>query len=358
MSISKRFIRSNITIVLIPVILFLAFEAYLLLYMFDFSVEGNNQLTFVSIHLGGMLLLILLANGLFLYYAMKNFIRPMKQLTKAAEEISAGETETDAPFEQMRKDEVGKLADSFERMRLQLVESNEVQDKYAENREKLLLNMSNELKIPVTFIKEQIEWILSGKANKDDILTSIRAIHVKSIVLDRLIEELFQHSELDMGRLAFDFKRVELRSFLVEIMEEFQMEWEEIAFTFKAEKVQPYEAKADPKQLRRVIIHLLNNSLKHMEKDLKMVDVYLTENKGVISIEVTDNGPGILSHDLPHIFELFYQSQEAKKFSEGGSGLGLPISKRIIEEHDGEIKAESRIGHGTTMTIQLPSDKL
>ncbi|MFC7061700.1 sensor histidine kinase [Halobacillus seohaensis] len=354
MSIRKRFIRSNIAIVLAPMVLFLVIEGYLLLYMFDFGTGENGQLTFASIHLAGWLLFVLITNGLFISFVFKNIIRPMSRLTSAAEEISAGKVDT--PVVRMKKDEIGKLSDSFEKMRLQLIESQEVQEKYAENRKKLLLNISSDLRTPMAIIKEQVQTIKEGdNYTKEETDAAIQAIHTKSIVLDRLIEELFQHSELDMGRLAFYFKKIELRSFLVEVMEDFETEWDEVSFYFQAEDVKPYLAKIDPAQLRRVIIHLLNNSLKHMDKEKKKVNINLKEKHGEIIVQITDNGPGILDRDLPHIFELFYRAEESKKFSEGGSGLGLPISKRIIEEHEGEIKATSRIGHGTTMTFTLPA---
>ncbi|MCP3029220.1 cell wall metabolism sensor histidine kinase WalK [Halobacillus sp. A5] len=353
MSIRKKFTRSNLAIVIIPALLFLAVEGYLLLYTFDFSAQQSDQLTFISIHIAGWLVLLLITNALFIYFVTKHVIKPMKSLTKAAEEVSAGQMET--PFIRMKKDEIGKLADSFENLRLQLMEAEDVKEKYAENRKKLLYNISTDLRLPMTFIKEQIELVKGDEASKEEVDAALQALHMKSIVLERLVDELFQHSELDMGRLAFYFKKVELRSFLVEVMEEFQMEWEEVTFTFEAEKVRPYEAKADPAQLKRVMVHLINNCLRFMDKETKKINIHLKEKQGEIIVEVMDNGPGILDHDLPHIFELFYQSEQTKMFSEGGSGLGLPISKRIIEEHEGTIKAASRIGHGTTITFTLPS---
>ncbi|WP_101845920.1 cell wall metabolism sensor histidine kinase WalK [Halobacillus sp. Marseille-P3879] len=353
MSIRKRFIRSNISIVIIPILLFLFAEGYLLLYTFDFSAQEGDQLTFASIHIAGWLILLLITNALFIYFVMKNIIKPMKNLTKAAEEVSAGQM--DAPFVRMKKDEIGKLADSFENLRLQLLESEDVKNKYSENRKKLLYNISNDLRLPMSFIKEQIEFMQREDISKEEADSALQAVHMKSIVLERLIDELFQHSELDMGRLAFYFKRLELRSFIIEVMEEFQVEWEEVTFTFESEKVKPYEVKADPEQLKRVMVHLLNNSLRFMEKEEKKIEIRIKERQGESIVEVTDNGPGILDNDLPHIFEMFYQSEQTKLFSEGGSGLGLPISKRIIEEHGGSIKATSRIGHGTTMSFTLPS---
>ncbi|GGF25792.1 hypothetical protein GCM10010954_25910 [Halobacillus andaensis] len=353
MSIRKRFMRSNLAIVIVPMLLFLFVEGYLLLYTFDFSSQQGDQLTFLSIHIVGWLVLLLITNVLFIYFVTKNVIKPMKNLTKAAEEVSAGQIET--PFVRMKKDEIGKLADSFENLRLQLLESEDVKQKYSENRKKLLYNISNDLRLPMSFIKEQVEVAQRENASREEVDSALQAVHMKSIVLERLIDELFQHSELDMGRLAFYFKKVEMRSFLIEIMEGFQEEWEEVTFTFEADQVKPYEAKADPAQLKRVMVHLINNCLRFMDKEEKKVDIRLQEKRGEIIVEVTDNGPGILDNDLPHIFELFYQSEQTKMFSEGGSGLGLPISKRIIEEHEGWIKAASRIGHGTTMTFTLPT---
>ncbi|WP_173917387.1 cell wall metabolism sensor histidine kinase WalK [Halobacillus sp. Marseille-Q1614] len=356
MSIRKRFVRSNVAIVIIPSLLFLLIEGYLLLYMLDFggSGEGNQHLTFTFIHLIGWLLLLLISNSLFIYYVGRYILKPMKKLTQASEEISSGQLDT--PFVRMRKDEIGKLSDSFEEMRLQLIESLEVKEKYMENRRKLIDNLSNDLKNPVTYMKEQVEEIRShDRPLPEQVKTPISNIHMKTIVIERMIDELFQHSQLDMGRLSFRYRKVDMREFLIEVMAEFETEWDEVVFTFKAEEVKPYFARIDTDQLRRVLVHIMNNSLKYMDKEEKKIDILLKEKKGEITVEVTDNGHGILDNDLPHIFELFYQSEETKKFIEGGSGLGLPVSKRIIEEHEGMMKAASRIGHGTTISFTLPA---
>ncbi|WP_082235160.1 sensor histidine kinase [Halobacillus massiliensis] len=358
MSIRKRFMRSNVAIVILPSLLFLIIEGYLLLYMLDFSENAaeNQQLTFTLIHLTGWLLLLLITNGLFIYYVVRNMLTPMKKLTEASKEISAGKLDT--PLVRMRKDEIGKLSASFEDMRLRLIESHEEQEKYLENRQKLIANLSNDLRAPVTYMKEQVEEIRSQERPlPEQMKTPIANIHMKTLVIERMIEELFQHSQLDMGRLAFQYKRVDMREFLIEVMAEFESEWEEIVFTFKADKVKPYFAKVDTEQLRRVMVHVITNSLKFMDKQEKEIDILLKEKKGEITVEVTDNGPGTLDKDLPHIFELFYQAEETKKFIEGGSGLGLPVSKRIIEEHDGKMKASSRIGNGTTISFTLPADQ-
>ncbi|WP_163528747.1 sensor histidine kinase [Halobacillus ihumii] len=359
MSIRKRLILSNIAMVVGPFLFLLIVEiiaGYLLMNVIEIESRDRLQKIFISIHFIGLLLILILTNGIITYFLSKSIIRPVNRLTHAAEEIGKGNL--DFKIERMRKDEIGKLSDTFEMMRKRLQESQELQKKYQENRNKLMMNISHDLKTPITSIKGHIEGIRDGVANTEEKMDAyIETIHTKTIVMDRLIDELFEHSKLDMGRLAFRFKEIDLQPFLVDLMEEYQLEWDEVTFSFEAEKEKTFRAKVDPDQLRRVVVNLMNNSLKHMDKTEKKIHIDLEEKFDEITVKVKDNGPGILNKDLPHIFELFYRSDMART-SEGGSGLGLAISKRIIQEHEGEISASSRIGHGTTVTFTLPVSRI
>ena len=106
---------------------------------------------------------------------------------------------------------------------------------------------------------------------------------------------------------------------------------------------------ADPEQLKRVINNIISNSLKYTDRDRRRINLRVKDVGDFIQVEVEDNGKGIAAKDLPHIFERFYRTDASRNSSTGGSGIGLSIVRKIIEDHGGKIWATSREGIGTVM---------
>ena len=105
----------------------------------------------------------------------------------------------------------------------------------------------------------------------------------------------------------------------------------------------------DPEQLRRVINNIVSNSLKYMDKPEGKITMEVKDVGDFVQIELGDNGKGIAAKDLPYIFDRFYRTDASRNSSKGGSGIGLSIVKKIVEEHGGNIWATSEEGAGTTM---------
>ena len=110
---------------------------------------------------------------------------------------------------------------------------------------------------------------------------------------------------------------------------------------------------ADAEQMKRVIHNIVNNSLKYMDKDKAKINLRVKDVGDFIQAEIEDNGKGIAAKDLPNIFDRFYRTDASRNSSKGGSGIGLSIVKKIIEEHGGKIWATSREHTGTTMYFVL-----
>ena len=106
---------------------------------------------------------------------------------------------------------------------------------------------------------------------------------------------------------------------------------------------------ADPEQLKRVINNIVSNSLKYMEREHGLINLRVKDVGDFIQVELEDNGKGIAAKDLPNIFDRFYRTDASRNSSKGGSGIGLSIVKKIIEDHGGKIWATSREGVGTVM---------
>ena len=112
---------------------------------------------------------------------------------------------------------------------------------------------------------------------------------------------------------------------------------------------------ADPDQLKRVVYNIINNSFKYLDMDKKenTIEIRILDEVDAIRVEIEDNGKGVPARDLPRIFERFYRTDTSRKSSQGGSGIGLSIVKRIIEDHGGYIWATSHEGEGTCMHFVL-----
>ena len=106
-------------------------------------------------------------------------------------------------------------------------------------------------------------------------------------------------------------------------------------------------------QLKRVISNIISNSVKYMDKEKGVINIRIDDEGDFVHVEIEDNGKGIAAKDLPLIFERFYRTDASRNSSQGGSGIGLSIVKKIIEAHGGKIWATSKLDTGTVMHFIL-----
>lgn len=170
-----------------------------------------------------------------------------------------------------------------------------------------------------------------------------------------LIDELFLYSKLDLQCVPFHYEKVDLHSFFADLVDElaFDLEKEQGSATLLANEGDSYLVEADREKLKRVVTNIIQNSLKYMDKDHKEIKVTLLSKPDEVIVEIKDNGSGIKKSDIPFIFENFYRTDTSRNSSTGGSGLGLSIVKKIIEEHGGAVWAESELGKGTSIYFKL-----
>lgn len=318
----------------------------------------NFAQKFLPILLVSFLVILVLTHTLLTYFVSKSIIRPLSVLRKAAKQIKQGELDFQVGVS--GKDEIGQLGIAFEEMRIQLQESIRVQLQYEENRKELISNISHDLKTPLTAIQGYVDGILDGVADTPEKNRKyMRTIAVKTQELDRLIEELFLYSKLDLNKLPFNFERVDIGAYLQDWAEElhFDMEKKGIRFTASIDVTPGTVVSVDRDKLKRTISNIMENCVKYMDKPEKTIRFQAEGTPEAIVFAVTDNGRGIEPEALPHIFERFYRAEQSRNANTGGSGLGLAIAKQIVEGHGGEIRTESSIGVGTTVRIVLPIQK-
>jgi signal transduction histidine kinase len=316
-----------------------------------------NPLRFDSAFPHGILLLLITiiilvaTNGVLTFLVSRSILRPLMTLKGAAERIKDGDL--DSKLSCSRGDEFGEVVTAFEEMRMRLKESMETQLQYEENRKELISNISHDLRTPITAIKGYVEGIRDGIADSPEKKQRyLNTIYSKAVLMDHLIDDLFFYSRLDLKRVPFDFNRLELNSFIQETLDELASDYDNLSLEFASRGCGEINVTADRMHLKRVFSNLIENAAKYGEREQILVEVALKSSNDFVTVELTDNGPGIDSEDLPHIFDRFFRADRSRNSRTGGSGLGLAIAHQIIEAHGGRIWAESTDG-GTRVSFTL-----
>lgn len=302
-----------------------------------------------------MLIILVLTHTVLTYVVSKSIISPLGLLKKAVKRIKAGDL--DFHVQVSGKDEIGQLGFAFEEMRHQLQESIQTQLQYEENRKELISSISHDLRTPLTAIKGYVDGIQDGVADTPEKMEKyIRIISSKAEEMERLIEELFLYSKLDLKRLPFHFELVPIHAFLQDWAEELHFELEKKGFRFDLDiQLNPTtQVSMDRDKLKRVLSNIIDNCVKYMDKEEKVIGLRVYETSNSVIVEFSDNGQGIDPDALPHIFERFYRAEQSRNTLTGGSGLGLAIAKQIMEGHGGTIQVQSLKGEGTSIAVSLP----
>ncbi|WP_259391546.1 cell wall metabolism sensor histidine kinase WalK [Paenibacillus sp. 1011MAR3C5] len=310
------------------------------------------------------LLFVCLTSLLLTYFVSRSIIRPIQSLRTAALRIKEGDLTHELRTKKTKlgkQNEVVQLGSAFEEMRIRLKHSIEQSLQYEDNRKQLLSHISHDLKTPISAIKGYVEGILDGIANTDE--KRVRYMHTiyrKATDMDQLIDELFLFSKLDLQKVAYDFKIVDIGRYVEDFMDEQRFDLEKAGVALKFEDLSEggLRVAADPDKLNRVFTNILNNCVKYMQQDHAdredVITVRIRREEEYAIIMIDDTGPGIDQADLPHIFDGFYRAEQSRNSETGGSGLGLAIVKQMTEGHGGFVWAENLPEGGARFCIKLP----
>lgn len=295
----------------------------------------------------------IVVNAAISYYFSKNILRPIELLKKAASEISSGNLDCEVIEE--GDEEIKELCHNFEVMRIQLKDSINLKKKYDDNRKLLVSSISHDLKTPITSIKGYVEGILDGVANTPEKLNSyLKTIYSKAEHINGLIEDLLLYSKLDLNQIPFNFQTTDIVEYFNYCIEESEQELEKNGIKIKLKNDLSISKFVilDRERMRRVILNIIDNSRKYMDKKDGEIIINLRETNSSIIAEIKDNGPGIREDEINKIFDRFYRIDKSRS-SADGSGLGLAIAKQIVEGHKGRIWAVSHENNGTSIMISL-----
>ena len=289
--------------------------------------------------------------GLWIY---RSVAAPLVKLRKATQNIKEGNL--DFVLEVDGTDEFAELCRDFEEMRRRLKESAEEKVLLDKENKELISNISHDLKTPITAVKGYVEGIMDGVADTPEKMDRyVRTIYNKTNEMDHLINELTFYSKIDTNRIPYTFSKLNVDDYFSDCAEEVGLELE-------TRGIQLYYANyvekdvlviADGEQIRRVIHNIISNAIKYMDKPKGVIQIRVKDVGDFIQVEIEDNGKGIASKDLTYIFERFYRTDVSRNSSKGGSGIGLSIVRKILEDHGGKVWATSREGIGTIMYFVL-----
>lgn len=283
-------------------------------------------------------------------WVMNGVYRPIRQLSQAMHQIADGDFEYSLTTN--KTGEIATLFNNYEQMRLRLKESAEEKVQNEKQNKELISNISHDLKTPITSIKGYVEGIMDGVADTPEKMNKyIKTIYNKANDMDRLINELTLYSRIDNNRIPYSFHRINITDYFADCVEEVGLDLESKGIKLNYTNLVPADTRiiADPEQMKRVINNIINNSVKYLGKKDGVIDIRILDDVESVRIEIEDNGKGIAAKDLANIFERFYRTDASRNSTQGGSGIGLSIVKKIIEDHGGYIWATSKEGEGTCM---------
>ncbi|MNE47073.1 Sensor protein SrrB [compost metagenome] len=219
---------------------------------------------------------------------------------------------------------------------------------------RFIADASHELRTPLTSIHGFLEVLLRGAANNPDQLkNALNSMLGESTRMKKLVEDLLTLAKLDRAPVV---SRTETR------LDTLIMEMEPHLRILAGDRTVQFSIKSnvrgmyDCDKIKQVILNLFHNAVQHTDPQKGKIVVALSlHDKNHSLISVKDNGPGIPTEHVSHVFERFYRSDASRTRKHGGAGLGLSISQSIVEVHGGEISVHSELGKGSTFEVILPS---
>ncbi|OFI07082.1 sensor histidine kinase YycG [Clostridium acetireducens DSM 10703] len=315
--------------------------------------EINLFNKFIIITIFVFIIIFIITNIVMSYILSKSIIKPIKVLKKATSEIRNGNL--NCTIAEEGDEEVKELCRDFEAMRVQLKDSTMVKMKYDDNRKGLISSISHDLRTPITSIKGYVEGILDGVANTPEKKERyLRTIYSKAEHVDHMIDDLLLYSKLDLKQIPFNFEKVDIVEYFNYCVSEIEPELikDNIKINLNNELNTDKFVMMDRERMRRVVLNIIGNSRKYMDKPQGKIVINLRETNFSIIIDIRDNGPGIDNDDINKIFHRFYRTDAARSGAKG-SGLGLVIAKEIVEGHNGRIWAINHSNKGTSIVISL-----
>jgi len=269
---------------------------------------------------------------------------PLIQINAAVNDISKGKF--DKRVKVKSKDEIGQLAASFNMMAEDLKNLEEL-------RKGFVANVSHELRSPLTSMQGFIQGMVDGTIPQEEHQQYMQIVLDETKRLTKLINELLDLSQIESGKFPLHMETFDVNELIRRVLIKYEGKIEkknlDIEVMFREEQ---FIVEADKDRIEQVISNLLDNAIKFSSPNEK-ITLWTHGSKDKIYVSIRDSGPGIREEDLPFIWERFYKADKAHTPGETGTGLGLPIVKKIIEQHGQKIWVKSQPDKGAVFVFTL-----
>jgi signal transduction histidine kinase len=316
--------------------------------------RGTFELLILSFLIVGVgsILMIMLISRFFTQRLVNQIMNPIKKLIDSAERIEQGNL--DEPIIYNGEDEFEMVCGSFNKMQESLKAGMEKNAAYERARTDLVSGISHDLRTPLTSVKGYIKGVKDGIANTPEKMELYLDIaYKKACDMDVLLQKLFYFSKLETGNMPLNLIKTNFANFMKKYIKENDEFYKENYLDIELLIIgDHHDVRIDKEQISRVISNIIDNSIKYKTHEVIHITMEVAgyDDKEVLTI--TDDGEGVPEEKLPHLFEQFFRADEARSSRKVGSGLGLYISKYIIEQHGGSIAA--RNDAGLSIVICLP----
>ena len=276
------------------------------------------------------------------YWVSKRIMQPLIQLERITQRFAAGYLEERVPENEIP--ELNRLAESFNRMAQDL-------EGVEQRRRDLVGDLTHELRTPLTVLEGYLEGLADGTIEPTPDI--YQRLAKETIRLRRLVNDLQELSKAEAGYLPIHLQPLPIRPLLVSIVQKFSDQLLNDNPILKVECSESLPlALADSERVEQVLINLVGNALRYTPEGSITLCAWAEPER--LWIAVKDTGKGIEAEDLPHVFERFWRSDRSRDRHSGGTGIGLAISRRLVELQKGTIEVESEIGKGSIFRFSLP----
>ena len=254
-------------------------------------------------------------------------------------------------------DEIDQIGTTFREMSERITQQVKQLKATDASRRELVANVSHDLRTPLSSLQGYLETLAlkNNELSDEEKQQYIKISYKQSERLGRLISELFDLAMLENQNAPIHHEPFSLAELAQDVSQKFQLEAKQknITFTTQLASDSPFVS-ADIALIERALENLIENAIKYTPAGGSISLIIKNENNQ-LTTEITDNGPGISSEDLPHIFERFYRVDKSRQPEQEGTGLGLAITKRILQLHDSMINVQSELNKGTQFSFSLPT---
>jgi signal transduction histidine kinase len=309
------------------------------------------MLSFLIVGIGSIFIIMFISR-IFTKNLVNQIMIPIKKLVNGAQRIEQGNL--DEPVIYQGEDEFEMVCRAFNKMQDSLKSGMEKNAAYEKARTDLVSGISHDLRTPLTSVKGYIKGVKDGVANTPEKQEKYLDIaYKKACEMDVLLQKLFYFSKLETGNMPLYPVKVNLVLFLKEIMKENAEYYIENNLEVSLSVKEGFHyVSIDKEQMSRVIANIIENSIKYRIRDNIILAIEVVQKDDKLVLTLTDNGGGVPQEKLPYLFDQFFRADDARSNKKSGNGLGLYISKYIVEQHGGSISA--RNSGGLCIEIILP----